>query len=594
MYKRKRVIKFMALLMCFILMGNTPFSSIQGYAADITVKSVDIIPKYGILLGESIKMEATVSPEDAWLSGVEWSSDNPEVISCTKDGLIKGLKAGESAVIRCKSKMGSASDSIKIYCVEKLPSVVTTNMKGILTFICSKPSSVSIVDFHFNAIKVFPTLRSVLQALALIGAYPLSPSSAPMSSACRGNVKVYGRISNYAYIRYNVNGESYSDGFVKYNALEKTLSGFLYLSAKDINVWANGKVYEQKKLTSDYKKAVSWEVADDENTIKFDDVTGQITGINPGTTTITARADGMEDVCYVHCLYQWKQTWTTKTNKNTYLYAAVGEGYKTIKAMDKETDFVVHGDTGASDGWAFGKIRKTNTWGYVPIRDVSTKGTISQYNNLTTTIIVNNKEVEVPWVWPVLNEIESVTKSQNANYISSLYAPRSDSTSEVIHHRGIDITTGTPGAIKEYSVVSAASGIVNAIRPNVDGCGFCVSISSDCLDPVTGQNIAIIYMHLHEAPKYSNGKNVKVGDEISAGTIIGKVGKTNGNTKPDMGYHLHFETNNRNAAVGDSGRSDFANTINPLHFYLSKTIRIDEDSEAYKKGYTEYWYNMNK
>ena len=553
----------MALLMCLILMGNTPFSSIQGYAADITVKSVDIIPKYGILLGESIKMEATVSPEDAWLSGVEWSSDNPEVISCTKDGLIKGLKAGESAVIRCKSKMGSASDSIKIYCVEKLPSVVTTNMKGILTFICSKPSSVSIVDFHFNAIKVFPTLRSVLQALALIGAYPLSPSSAPMSSACLGNVKVYGRISNYAYIRYNVNGESYSDGFVKYNALEKTLSGFLYLSAKDINVWANGKAYEQKKLTSDYKKAVSWEVADDENTIKFDDVTGQITGINPGTTTITARADGMEDVCYVHCLYQWKQTWTTKTNKNTYLYAAVGEGYKTIKAMDKETDFVVHGDTGASDGWAFGKIRKTNTWGYVPIRDVSTKGTISQYNNLG-------------WSWPVVTP----SGKNEANFIFSPYGKRKTLPTM---HKGIDITTGNSGEINGYEVVSAFNGEVIYISTNSNSeTGYCVGIRSNQKDPISGENFVAFYMHLKHSPTLERGQPVIEGENL------GYVG----NTGNSSGYHLHFEANNKNASINDESeaRNYYAYLVNPLFFYMDKTVRINSGCDAETMYYGTYWY----
>ncbi len=561
----------MALLMCLILMGNTPFSSIQGYAADITVKSVDIIPKYGILLGESIKMEATVSPEDAWLSGVEWSSDNPEVISCTEDGLIKGLKAGESAVITCKAKIGSAKDKITVYCVEKFASYTTTNMKDYFTFIYSKPNTTSIADLHCNIIKIFPVFKRAIEAMLRIYLDLGVLSSVPMSSVCLGNVRVYGKISNYAYIRYNVNGESYSDGFVKYNALEKTLSGFLYLSAKDINVWANGKAYEQKKLTSDYKKAVSWEVADDENTIKFDDVTGQITGINPGTTTITARADGMEDVCYVHCLYQWKQTWTTKTNKNTYLYAAVGEGYKTIKAMDKETDFVVHGDTGASDGWAFGKIRKTNTWGYVPICDVSTKGTISQYNNLG-------------WSWPVVTP----SGKNEANFIFSPYGKRKTLPTM---HKGIDITTGNSGEINGYEVVSAFNGEVIYISTNSNSeTGYCVGIRSNQKDPISGEYFVAFYMHLKFLP------SVDLWQKVSAGDLLGYVGNT-GNSD---GYHLHFEVNNKNASIKDKSKDEskdesearnyYAYLVNPLFFYMDKTVRINSGCDAETMYYGTYWY----
>ena len=77
-------------------------------------------------------------------------------------------------------------------------------------------------------------------------------------------------------------------------------------------------------------------------------------------------------------------------------------------------------------------------------------------------------------------------------------------------------------------------------------------------------------MHLLESPKYENGFEKLLGDHITVGTIIGKTGKSNGNTDPKMGYRLHFEANNQNAAVGDQGRSDFTYTLNPCIFLSKK------------------------
>lgn len=327
--------------------------------------------------------------------------------------------------------------------------------------------------------------------------------------------------------------------------------------------------------------------------ISVDSQTGLITGKKPGVAKLIAKIGTKKVEIPVYCIYKWKKGWTGKTNKSTTIYSGTASSTATVASIPSGTKFCVQGDDGGSAGWAYGYADvagDNDPWGFVKIGNISTKGTVSQYNNMKTTLKNGEK---VYWCWPVLNEIDGVSQNKNANYISSPYAPRSDSTSKTIHHRGMDITTGTAGEIKKYSVVSAVSGTVKAIRSNIDSCGFCISISSDCTDPVTGQNIAIIYMHLYEVPKYSNGKIIQVGDEFSIGTIIGKVGKTNGNTSSNMGYHLHFEANNRNAAVGDIGRSDFTNTINPIYFYLNKSIRINNSSEACQNGYTAYWYNKN-
>ncbi|MBQ8015449.1 MAG: M23 family metallopeptidase [Clostridia bacterium] len=371
---------------------------------------------------------------------------------------------------------------------------------------------------------------------------------------------------------------------MKYSRLKETVSGFLNLSAHDMDVWGNGWSNVGKKLTTTYKGEIKWTVSD-ESVIKFDDKTGQVIGLKPGTATITASCDGMSDSCTVYSLYRWPQTWSTKCNRNTYLYSAKDSNYSTKEFMESGTAFTVYGDNGTSDGWAYGNINGTNDWGYVPISHVSTKGTVSQYRRLN-------------WLWPVSSN-EGQTK---ANFISSPYGKRDTSSGM---HKGIDITTGTSGEIAGYDVVSAFEGNVAYIStdPN-SGTGYCVAVRSKTADPISGKYLVAIYMHLDQKP------TVLRGQPISKGEKIGYVG-TSGSTS--TGYHLHFEANNRNVSIGDGGdiRNYYANLINPLFFFTNDSnnyiigtkadkegnddkIIINSGSDAVSKYYGAYWYGNDK
>ena len=61
-----------------------------------------------IKAGQKIKLEAKVSGEKATNKTVKWASSNKKVVKVTKNGIIKGIKAGK-AVIRCKAADGSGS-----------------------------------------------------------------------------------------------------------------------------------------------------------------------------------------------------------------------------------------------------------------------------------------------------------------------------------------------------------------------------------------------------------------------------------------------------------------------------------------------------
>lgn len=579
---RKRIISrvtaVISLLLCLLTVFNSVAVAAESGSDALSADDIEISRQCGVLEGKSVQLTAMLTPENALMSSVEWSSSDPKVISCTSDGIITGVSAGGYADITCKAKWGKASDKIRVYCVEPADEYIKSDFVGLITPIYAQPSWGQTVTMHFNTTFF---IRYMMDILAIYFKYINYASLGIKSSAdlAGGKCEIRGRYNSYAYIIVETES-GYCDGFVKYTKLEAQTNLFLSLSAEDIDVWGNGYVNTNKKLTTTYKGDVKWTVSDD-TVVDFNHETGQIKGLKPGTATITAKADGMEKKCTVHSLYRWPQTWTTATNCSTHLYKAEGSEYVEAMTLTKGRSFTVYGDNGTSDGWAYGvtTIGGNEYWGYIPISHVSTKGTISQYSNMTTTL--RGKKVLV--VWPMYD-----TSIKN---ISSPYAPRNITDSGSIHHRGYDITTGTPGEIAGEYVVASFSGTVTKIYKNTTDCGFSISISTDAIDPVTGKNIAIIYMHLLEIPKYSNGVNVSLGDYVPVGTIIGKVGKSNGNTDPDMGYHLHFEANSQNASVGDLGRSDFTYTLNPMYFFIDKEVTFS-GTKSYNK-YGGYWYDLN-
>ncbi len=416
-----------------------------------------------------------------------------------------------------------------------------------------------------------------------LSAFPTLVSSlSEINEISFGPCEVRGRYGKYAYVVVATESGGV-DGFVKFTKLKKGSSYFLSLSAEDIDVWANNYAYPDCKLTTPYKGNVNWTVADN-TVVKFDNQTGQITALKPGRTTITATAGEMKSTCTIHALYRWPQQWTAKANCDTHLYKAKGVSYEKNKEIAKGKDFIVWGDDGSNDGWAYGNIKGTDYWGYVPISHISTKGTISQYSSLG-------------WTWPV----GTPDNENKANFISSPYGRR---TAEPTMHKGFDITTGVPGEIAGYDVVSAFRGKVIYIGYS-ESTGHCVGIQSEKTDPISGEKMVAFYMHLNEIPC------VEYGQKVNKGDCLGYVGDT-GNSG---GYHLHFEVNNKNASIGDgsTARRYYAYLINPLFFFTDYTnnyvigvesdkreignenkIIIDKDCSTVKQFYGAYWYGDDR
>lgn len=566
------------MLLCFTLLFNTVAFAVDSQP-NAVVESISIYKRSGILEGETIQLEADVEASGSLFDSVVWSSSDPSVISCTEDGKIKGLVAGKAATITCKAKWGSEKVSIRVYCVEKLPEEVKSGFENIVTFIYSYPGIdiYSLTDSIIKDISIdwFSFISLFYTAFGTL--YPVL-SNTSSNVFVGSKVSVLGRVNNYAYIRYGENNSR--DGFVKFSKLKKTISGFLNLSATEISLWADGNNYSTGILTTDYDGNVEWKV-DDEDYASYDDVAGQITGKIPGkVVTVTATADGMTAECKVRLLYKWPQVWVTETNKDTQLYKMNGTGFTEKRSLKSGSNFTVYGDCGTDAGWVFGchKIGDTANWGYIPIEDVSTKNTISYYNNFNIGYPIKDKSI---------------------SYISSTYAER---TSDL--HRGFDITGGG-SYIYGKELVSPVNGTVvftntsctnNNKSPSY---GYCITIESDggdypqtaIKDSVTNKHFTITFMHMSEPPI------LREGDTVEAGDVVGKIGNT-GNVSGSpgvnpIGTHLHFEINNMAVIMGSTLRSDFTYNINPIYFYMDFDFKFNTGSSAYLNC-GAYWYGPDR
>lgn len=584
--KRKRiktVTAIISMVMCLILVFNSSALAVNSQKESLTLEDISIIRQCGVLEGESIQLQATLSPSDAPLSGVEWSSSNPSVIECDKNGRIKGIQAGGYANITCKSKWNNnISDTIKVYCVKPLAQPIKSGFEHFLVRIYAQPSTSEFLSTYINWFYLWDYFISLCKEILRIGAVAPLPISNALPSVSTGNCTVYGQNGKWCYIR--LNDDVSLDGFVQYTTLTKEIPSFLYLNKDRIIVYSDGVHRDDAILKAEYNGNVTWTVSDDTK-IDFNRTTGQITGNSPGVVTITAKtADGMSQKCKVISVYKWPQSWNVTPSTDIQFYVAP---YTLNKSVVQKTDksFHVVGDMGDNSNWCLvnNGSESSPSYHFAKIDDFSTKGTISQYNNLN-------------WQWPVTDVKNGIIQSVKPRYITSPYGWR-DTDPE--RHRGIDITAGPNNETEGYEVVSAFAGTVIYVYDISSGyksCGNCVAIRSNEKDPVTGQYFVAIYMHLKSKPEVNRNQ------KIPANFLLGYVGNT-GNSK---GSHLHFEVNNQNLSYGQRLYYDeakkhekvFGIVINPVFLYMdeynlpednSKKITMNSTCEAMKYR-KPFWY----
>ncbi len=521
--------------------------------ATVTIKELNIIPNYAVLEGKTIQMQIEEFEEFVWLGSVECSSSNENVISCTKNGEIKGLKEG-SAVITVKAKVGGAWDSITVYCARRFNNSKSSRIGQPIAWTCRTPFVLNVQALHFKIQPFFVTEK----------------------------LDVKGVYGSYFYVEFTRN-EKLMKGFIPQNWMPENIASnevFKQLSTYDLDVYA-GEDRDFYKITTDYKGTVEWAVSD-KKTIDFDETTGKVKGLKPGTATVSATVGDTTLTCTVHSIYKWPLEWTGAAKQSTYVYKAIGTSYqKTSTELSVGDSFTVKGDMGNDDGWAYGyaTLNGKTYPGYIPINHISTKGTISQYN-------------EMNFRWPI-NDI-------NIKKISSPFGPQSSNNGG--NHKGFDIVSDTAGEVEGESVVASYNGTIMKIyidNNKKTSHGNAIVITTDKIDPISGKNLTVIYMHLSRWDTNSsgnivvNGKVLKEGGSVTKEQIIGCAGNTGYNTS---GAHLHYEVNNQNAAIRSGSNNPFTETINPIYFYMSmdESITKSDKCEAASNGNGFYWYGENE
>lgn len=149
-----------------------------------------------------------------------------------------------------------------------------------------------------------------------------------------------------------------------------------------------------------------------------------------------------------------------------------------------------------------------------------------------------NETVSAPHVTPEPVVSSGTWTRPAAGRFSSTFGPRNIGSGSEFHY-GSDIanSVGTP-------VVSAADGIISHAGP-MGTYGNVIMVTHS----INGQIFTTVYAHL-------SGVNVSVGQSVSKGQLIGKMGSTGRST----GSHLHFEVHE------GPWNGERSNAVNPIRY----------------------------
>lgn len=302
------------------------------------IEELNIVPMQAILQGEEIQM-TTEEIDDSALEGyVEWSSSNPYVIECTKDGKIKGVTKGK-ATITVKAKRGKAQDSITVYCAQKLSKPISTAISSFFAWTVHRPSFFSFQHFFTRLF----TPYFIGKAITVKGYY-----------------------DSYFYITYQVSEEN-CNGFIWSDFLSSNIAAdeiFKQLSIYEMVVISGTSSTE--KVTTKYKGNVKWTVSNNE-VISFDSSTGKVFAKKPGTALVTATVGTTSKSCMVFSVSQWYEPETAVSGKDVTVRKFPSVTSDVVATLPKGTSITAHGDL--ENGWEWIHITSGDINGFIKLSD---------------------------------------------------------------------------------------------------------------------------------------------------------------------------------------------------------------------------------
>ena len=230
------------------------------------------------------------------------------------------------------------------------------------------------------------------------------------------------------------------------------------------------------------------------------------------------------------------------------------------EAFDVKDVLVVDTIPSTSEGLSI-VLYNDNTWRYVRNRDIDVLDeTIYTQNWDTSKIHAYNVELKDLPMSMVIDLVDTL-KSYHYPFkgrVTSKYGPRRRGI-----HQGtdIDLETGDP-------IYATFDGRVRHTTYVARGYGHLIIIRHD-------NGLETFYAHLSEV-------NVKPGDWVTAGQVIGK----GGNTGRSTGSHLHYEMRYKGHTSDPERLIDFATgTLRRETFLLKRTADTRDSSRTKRKGY---------
>lgn len=288
------------------------------------IEELKIVSDPAILEGASKQMKLKGYEENGLFGSVVWSSSDESVISCTRNGTIKGLKKGY-ATITVETNAGDMKDTIKVYCAKKLNKSEAYNIASHIALSFKTPNLFgSFPSLHFKMLGFLVT-----EKLNVMGVY-----------------------GSYFYVRFQRNGTLH-EHFISQHFMPNGIADeeiFRQISANEIVVFS-GETSSQK-ITTNYKGHVSWRVSD-ESVVYFDRSSGTVTAKRPGTAIISATVGTKTLSCMVFSVGKWMEPETSVSENTVYVRSVPAMTGKITATLPVGTIMTANGDMENGLGWIY-------------------------------------------------------------------------------------------------------------------------------------------------------------------------------------------------------------------------------------------------
>ena len=320
----------------YVLSDNN-FEKSQSDSSGV-IGELNIVPMQAILQGEEIQMTTEELGNGAHGANIVWSSSNPNVIECTKDGKVKGVTKGQ-ATITVKAKGGKAQDSITVYCAQKLSKPISTNIFSFFAWTGHKPYFFSFQHFFTRLFNPF----FIGKAITVKGYY-----------------------DSYFYITYQISEEN-CNGFIWSDFLSSNIAAdeiFKQLSTYEMVIISGTSSTE--KVTTKYKGNVKWTVSNDD-VISFNSSTGTVYAKKPGTALVTATVGTTSKSCMVFSVSQWYEPEVTVSEKEVSVRKFPSITSDVVATLPKGASITARGDL--ENGWEWIYVTSGSINGFIKISD---------------------------------------------------------------------------------------------------------------------------------------------------------------------------------------------------------------------------------